>query len=476
MQQFKYEQLAAELADEIKQGKWQQGDKLPSIRMLAAEYKLAKISIQHALHKLEKQGLIYAKPKAGFFVSAKSGNEEIQHKVTTAKAPKPVNMPDIFLDIMEHSAAFDIVPQYGFEQKTSTAINYLSRCLTRAQRQQIHSKSVYYSSPAGLKELREQIALHYARRGLTVSADDICITSGCQNSLYLSLQTTIKAGDTVAVESPAFYGILQLLQQLQCKVIEIPSSPTQGLGINLLTDAANKWQINACIVTPNFATPTGAKMPIENKQKLIALAQQYNFQIIEDDVYGDLGFSNTSQPLKALDITSENNERVVLCGSFSKALSRDLRLGWVITNKHHKAITKAKLVQQLATSQTVQQAMYYYLSDGYFERHLNHYRRVLQNQKEQLLAALNQYWQFNFKYTVPDGGIALWVELPAHIDSLALYHQAIEHQIVITPGNLFTNSGAYSNYIRLSFAHEIKNERLVALKVLAKLITKQLKT
>lgn len=475
MQEYKYEKLAETLTRDIENGTWQNGDKLPSIRALAAHYQLAKISVQNALHKLERQGLIEARPKSGFFVNIKNKHHPLAHtaplaKTSLTKAPKPVNMPDIFLDIMEHSAAFDIVPQYGLEQKTSTAINTLNRCLTRAQRQQIHTKSVYYCEPAGLKALREQIAKHYKRRGLQVEIDDICITSGCQNSLFLSLQTIVSAGDTVAVESPAFYGILQLLQQLDCKVIEIPSSPTQGIDLKQLKQAAEKWPIKACILTPNFATPTGAKIPIEKREELLELAYQTKFEIIEDDVYGDLGFSGLTPPLKALD----QQDKVVLCGSFSKALSRDLRLGWVISPKYRKQLVKAKLVQQLATSQSVQQGLYYFLSEGHFERHLNHYRRVLRNQREQLLAALNSYWQFDFSYTVPDGGIALWVELPQSVDSLLLYHHAFEDNIVITPGNLFTNSEIYRNYIRLSFAHEIKGERLQAIKTLAKLIKKQL--
>lgn len=469
MESFKYEKLAEELADEIKAGNWQAGEKLPSIRALAQKCKLAKVSVQHALQVLEQRNLVIAKPKSGYYVNAKQSKPIKQTQANQSLTPKPVDMPDLFIDIMEHSAAFDIKPQYGLSASPSTTTTKLTRYLTRAQRHQPFSKSVYYSPPAGIKELREQIAKHYQKRGLAIIADDICITSGCQNSLYLSIQTICKPGDTVAVESPAFYGILQLLQQLNCKIIEIPSSPTTGINIDELTSATDNWPIKACIVTPSFATPTGAKMTSSNMQKLIALANDKNFTVIEDDVYGDVGFQSMSKPLKAF----ETSDVAVLCGSFSKSLSRDLRLGWVISRKYNAQLTKAKLVQQLATSQTTQRALTEFLSDGHFERHLNQYRRQLKKQRDQLLSTIQALWQFDVRYTVPDGGLALWIQLPENINTLSLYHQAIDHGIVITPGNLFSNQSAYSNFLRLSFAHEIDQSRLDAIKKLGRLIEKQ---
>lgn len=465
MRQFKYEQLANILVEEINSEKWQVGEKLPSIRALASQYDLAKISVQHALQLLEQRNILVAKPKSGYYVSSAQIKPIQAPKGANQITPKPVNMPDLFIDIMEHSAAFDLTPQYGLN-KNHNNTSILTRFLTRSQREQAYSKSVYYSPPAGIEQLREQIAEHYKKRGLHIDTSEICITSGCQNSLYLSLQAICQPGDTVAVESPAFYGILQLLQQLRCNIIEIPSSPTLGLDIGELTKAANKWQLKACIVTPNFATPTGAKMPPAHMQSLTELCVKHKFTIIEDDVYGDLGFQQITKPLKAFD----NDDGVILCGSFSKSLSRDLRLGWVVNRKHVGKLTKAKLVQQLATSQSSQYALAQFMADGHYERHLNQYRRQLLKQRDQLLSAIQELWRFNVRYTVPDGGLALWVQLPNNINALSLYHQAIEKEITITPGNLFSNQGTFTNFMRLSFAHEIDITRTEALKKLGKLI------
>ncbi|WP_448564657.1 aminotransferase-like domain-containing protein [Thalassotalea ganghwensis] len=466
MKQYKYESVASDINQKIISGYWKYGEKLPSIRALAQQLKLSKISIQTALQLLEQRHIVEAKPKSGYYVTYV--DNKLNEKPLTLRqlAPKSVKMPDLFLDIMEHSAAFDISPQYGLHHPPSKALEKLTRCLTRAHREQPYSKSVYYSTPAGLKSLREQIALHYKKRDLIVNADDICITSGCQNALYLSLQCICRPGDTVAVESPAFYGILQLLQHLGCKIIEITSSPTQGMDIDELTKAATKWPIKACIITPNFATPTGAKLPSSSQQKLLVLAKKFNFTIIEDDVYGDLGFHQSTPPLSARD----REGQVILCGSLSKSLSRDLRIGWAISGKHIEKIKQAKLVQQLATSQTVQQGVNQFLAQGHYERHLQGYRPQLLRQRDELLFAIKEHWPFPVRYTVPDGGLSLWVQLPSKINALDLYRSSFAKGIIITPGCLFSSRNAFSNFIRLSFAHKITEHRLHAIQTLGQII------
>lgn len=179
------------------------------------------------------------------------------------------------------------------------------------------------------------------------------ITSGCQHALFLALKACCKAGDLVAVESPCFYGTLQLLEFLQLRVLEIPSTPAKGMQLDLLENALERWSIQACIITPAFATPTGALMPKAQQQRLLELAEQQDFAIIEDDIYRELSFYQRLTPLKAID----TNGRVILCGSLSKTLSRDLRLGWIEAGRWHTQVLQMKLVTQLASSRFMQQGV-----------------------------------------------------------------------------------------------------------------------
>ena len=469
MKQFKYQQLADQLKQKIIEEKWQPNTKLPSIRALAKQHKLSIISVQKALIALESSETIYVKEKSGYYVKEPKKVIE-QTKPRKLTQPKIVNVPDIFFEIMEHSAAFDISPHTYNKDQPQNHIIVLNRHISRALRQQPQNKALYYSEPSGNRDLRQQICEHYVNRDLHVSPDQICITSGCQNSLFLALLSTCQAGDIVAVESPAFYGVLQLIQHLKLKVIELPSSYTQGLDATTLQEAAKRWSIKACIVTPSFATPTGALIPIEQKKHLVDVANAHQITLIEDDIYGDLGFQARVPPLKKFDTQGQ----VIVCSSFSKSLSRDLRVGWIIASDNINKIAHLKLVNQLSNSQAIQQGLTTFLKEGYYERHLNQYRRTLLRQRDQLTQALSKYWQFPIRYTVPDGGLALWIELPDKIDTLDLYAKAREEEIILTPGLLFTSRKGFHNNLRLSFAHPIAGKRLDAFKRLGEIIKNSL--
>ena len=454
MSEFLYEKLAYQLHQQILSGELAVGTKLPSIRKLSSEHEIAKITVQHALHKLEASGLIYAKAKSGYYVS----EQPIKQPEANNKrilSPRTIDMPAVFQQIMARSAAFDISPNRKQQNEVNQHQVILNRHIARALRHNSHNNSQYYGEPNGDGELREQLARSYQRRQTQLSPEQFCITSGCQNSLFLALFACCKPGDKVAIESPGFYGVLQLLQQLQLQAVELPSSFTQGLSAEQLQQAAEKWDIKACVVTPNFATPTGACMPDPEKQKLVKVAEQYNITLIEDDIYSDLGFHHNPKPL----ISFASKAPIILCGSFSKSLSRDLRLGWLCSNNDLSAIVQLKLVNSLATSQGLQQGMACYLAEGNYSRHLAQYKQTLIKQRDMLINAINQHWQVEHLYTVPDGGLAIWLQLPKSCNTLDLYVKALTEDIIVTPGRLFTNSNRFDNYLRLSFAQPITGHR-----------------
>jgi len=460
---YRYQQLESWLLQGIQEQRWHLGERLPSIRTLCQEQQLSKATVQHALQRLEAQGVVEARPKAGYFVALKPDTVKAPRSRVRIEAPRPVSVSDLLLDIMCRSAAFDLLPDLHAGD-LPPGIVALNRAIGRSLRRQRGDDYQYYDEPAGALALREQLTLHYARRGLTLLPEWLCITPGCQNALFLALMACCEPGDVVAVESPGFYGVLQLLEQLQLQVVEVPTSIQTGMDMDALEEVLERWKVKACIVSPAFATPGGALMPVAAKQHLLALAERHDLAVIEDDIYADTALGNVPDPLKALD----TGERVILCSSFSKSLSRDLRLGWISGARWHRRILHLKLVTQLASSRYLQQGVAEYMADGSFSTHLRRQRHELRERRDRLIASL-QTWSSGLRVSVPHGGLAVWVELPEAVDTLASYPKALEQGVVITPGPLFSVSGQFHNCLRISFAHPWEQQRMAALNRLPEL-------
>lgn len=459
MSGFKYEKLAEHLKEQMAEGVWGVNQRLPSIRVLSEHYDVSKITVQQALRLLEIKGLVEARERSGYYTRQPKHLTSALSKPAAKEKPKLVKMPAIFQDIMEKSAAFDICPGASATNYSNYLLQ-LNRQISRAFRYRPIAKAVYYNEPQGFFPLREQVSKLYANRVCDLDPKELCITAGCQNSLFIALMSVCEPGDTVAVESPAFYGVLQLLQQLKLKVLEIPASPQNGISVSDLENALQKWPLKACVVTPNFATPTGSCIPKAARQRLIDVANRYSLPLIEDDIYGELGFHSRPSPLKALD--TQGN--VVLCGSLSKSLSRDLRVGWISGGKHHEKIVHLKLVNQLASCQAIQEGVAGFIEKGYYRRHLSHFRQELLKQRNQLVNVINKSWGFNYKYTMPDGGLSIWVETDKSKDIASYYHELKKEKIFLTPGALFTTTTKFNNFMRLSFAHPITQDREFAIR------------
>ncbi|WNC70042.1 PLP-dependent aminotransferase family protein [Thalassotalea nanhaiensis] len=459
MTAHKYQALANTIISKIAAGHLRFGEKLPSIRALMLSHDVSKNTVIKALAELEKYDYIEARIRLGYFVKFKHIENNTPVTLNAEIQPVEVTIPQIFYDIMQRSAAFDISPSCN-EQYQSKYLLQLQKDISKATKVSPFIKASYYDSPIGLLSLRKQICTRYRNRDFLMDESEVCITSGCQHSLFLSLFSVCKPGDTVAVESPGFYGIIQLLEQLQLNIIEIPVASTTGLDLDALEQAASKWDIAAVVVTPSFSTPTGALMPIKNRQRIVTIANTHDFAVIEDDIYGELGFDSNLPPVKTFD----SEQRVILCSSFSKSLSRDLRIGWVNGGRWHEKIIRLKLTSQLASGQLQQLAVAEFMANGHFKRHLHSFKSSLLLHRNQLLSALLQYGPSAIKYSLPQGGLALWVEFSQEINTTKLYSTALKKNIVLTPGQLFSSAGHFSNSMRISFNHPYTGQRLNALK------------
>ncbi|MEH6822392.1 MAG: PLP-dependent aminotransferase family protein [Motiliproteus sp.] len=470
MTDFLYRQLLRNLTEEIRSERRPVGSRMPSIRSLSQERGLSKSTILAAYDRLEADGLISARPRSGYFVNGVQHTDLLSTHPPLISQPEstplPVTSGQVLMDIMERGAAFDLVG----DQETELGNDALRRCLARAQRRQTAGNQNNYDEPAGLHSLRSVLANRLHSGGSHLEADQIIVTSGCQHALLLALMATTKRGDVVAVESPGFYGVFQLFEALGLKALELPSSSDAGLSPDALELALQHWDIKALVVSPCYSTPTGASMPEANKKQIVTLAQTRNIPIIEDDIYAELSFSE--QRPRTLH-SYDDQGLVLLCSSVSKCLSRDLRIGWIVPGRYRERIKQLKLVTSLASCRAQQQGLVDFLQEGSFDRHLRVRRQKLRQQYQQLLEMLSQCLPSMKTCSRPQGGLALWVELPDRVDTLDLYGQCLEKGIILTPGRLFTAQERYRNALRISFAFPWTEKRRAALTLLGRMVADQ---
>jgi DNA-binding transcriptional MocR family regulator len=285
---------------------------------------------------------------------------------------------------------------------------------------------------------------------MTVDIDQIVITSGALEALNLALQTVVTKGDTIAIESPTFYGCLQAAERLGLQVIEIPTDPQTGVDLAALAKATAKYPIRACWFMTTLHHPTGAIVPTERKRELVGLLAARQIALIEDDAYAELQFSSKpSLPAKAFD----KNGYVLHCGSFSKCLAPGYRLGWVAAGRFTKDLARRKIESSLATSLPIQQAIAAMLQRGSYDSHLTRLRRQLASQQATALASLRRHFPAGYRVTRPAGGYFLWIECAPSVNSLEVHRRALAAGISLAPGPIFSARQQFGNFIRINYGH-----------------------
>ena len=294
--------------------------------------------------------------------------------------------------------------------------------------------------------LRRAIAQHGLDAGYAVSPDDVVITSGAKEAVYLSILAVTRPGDTVAIESPAYYALLEVLASLERRVVEIPTNPRRGIDLAALAKVLGRQPIAAVALVSNYSNPSGSCMADDDKRALVDLLDRHDVPLVEDDVYGDLVFDGPRpKAIKAFDTA----RRVLYCGSFSKTVSPGMRMGWAIPGRYQDALEHLKLVVNQASPTAPQVAMAGFVESGGFDRHLRRIRRMYAEQMAQVIDAVDRHFPDGTRRTDPRGGHVLWIQVPG-LDSLDLYDRAAAEGIHIAPGPLFSSSGGYRDHLRLN--------------------------
>ena len=446
-----YQRLADEVASAIERGLLRAGERLPSVRATCQQRGVSPATVFQAYALLEERGLIEARPRSGYYVRAqRKPRRALPDAAPVQPQPAAVSVSDVHLQLLQAAQNEALVPLgSAFPASHLFPFDELARCGARAMRR-VRPGQITSAAAAGDERLRHALQRRYALHGVALQADEPIITNGALEALNLCLQAVTRPGDWVLVESPTFYAALQVLDRLGLRALEVRTDPVQGIDLPSLEHLLHTQPVAACWCMTSFQNPLGATMPDARKQALVALLARHRVPLIEDDVYAELyGGSQRPRPAKAFD----EKGWVLHCSSFSKSLAPGYRVGWAAAGRFAPQVLRLKTMASLATALPPQLALAEYLAQGGFDRHLRGLRQALDTQRELALRLVARHFPAGTRMTRPAGGYFLWLELPAQVDALALYHRAMAEGISTAPGLLFSADGRFTHHLRLNVGH-----------------------
>lgn len=448
-----YRQLADHYLGAIRMGTLAHGERMPSVRAMMRLHEVSLSTALQVCRQLEREGWIEARPRSGYFV-----------RQPKRLAIPPLEEPDIGqpLDPAQyvgiHARVSEFIAQgrrhppkinlsgaraapdlYPSEQLKNAAIRALRRdpdMLVRA------------APPGGNPQFRAAVAKRAMASGLVLNADEVIVTHGCIEALNLALRAVAQPGDTIAVESPTFYGLLQILESLGLRALEIPTSANTGISVEALELAMQTYDdIKAVVVVPHLQNPLGSIMPDANKQRLVRLCEQQGIPLIEDDTYSEL--ADVESPLNALKAWDRSGN-VIYCASLHKILAPGMRLGWMAAGRWRARVAMLKYAQTRDNEEWSQIAAAEFLTSTDYDRHLRRLRGALRGQRERMAEGIAGNFPLGTRLTVPEGGITLWVELPERLSAKDVFDAALQEGILFAPGSMFSNSVRFERFMRVS--------------------------
>lgn len=470
---FLYEHLADELGQAIDRGALRAGDRLPSVRRLAQERSVSVATVLEAYLRLENAGLIEVRPKSGHFVRPRALLTADPRTPRTCNTPSKVTVSDAYTKILSAMRDPELLPLgCATVDPSYLPIAALNRIINQITRE-ISTVGARYEGAPGLLTLRRQIARRAAELGVAITEHDLCTTVGATEGLSLALRAVAKPGDVIAVESPAYFGVLQAIESLGMRALEIPAHPRTGFDVSAFEETLRAQSVQALVITPTASNPLGTVMPDDERERLVKLTRRHDIPVIEDDVYGELVWDGSHpRPLRSFSGPSEDNH-VLLVSSVSKTLAPGYRVGWIAGGRWHDRVVRLKYGQSLACPTLPGMAVAEFLSSGGYDRHLRRLRSALAGNVERYREAIALQFPDGTRVSSPRGGFVLWVELPAGVDALALHEAALRKRIVVAPGPLFSARQRFANFIRISAGTPWSDRVADGIRTLARLVDRE---
>ncbi len=443
-----YVELALSLEHLIEQGTLRPGHRLPSVRRLSLQRDVSISTVLQAYTRLENRGWIEARPQSGYYVRPRLPLHVPEPRMARPMArPSYVGINDLTAEVLSLAVDPAYVP-FGAACPDPSLFptKKLARILAAVGRNDPALLGRYAMNWA-FDPLAREIARRYLQAGCPLSHDELVVTIGCTEAINLALRAVTKPGDTVAVETPAYFGFLETIQSLGLKALEIPTGPREGICLDATRAALSQNDVKVVMVMPSFSNPLGSCMPDEKKAAFYALLTEFDVAAIEDDIYGDLHFGERRpKPLKAWD----QDGRVMLCSSFGKTLAPSLRVGWCAPGRYLERVRRLKFTNTLGTPIVLQKTVSDFLRNGGYDHHLRSIRRSYHQQLHLFSQAILRHFPAGTRLSRPEGGFVLWVEMPTQVDTLRLHREAVKRHISTAPGPLFSVRDRYRNCLRMN--------------------------
>lgn len=421
-----YRQLFEQIRTAIQTGVIRKGERLPPTRELAIELGLNRTTVSAAYSLLESEGFITGHVGRGSFVCFEIPEQPVQSPANTG-----------LISFASSRPAEDQFPVAEFQDTC---------------REVIHGPAaagiLQLGSPTGYAPLRHYLLEAARREGNAGPDDDILITNGCQQALDLIQRTLIAPGDTVVVEDPVYHGLKNVFQRGGTRLVGVPVG-ADGIDAAEVEQAILRERPKLLLVTSSFQNPTGATLPLRSRVAIAKLAREHKLILVDNNIYGDLRYEGEALPtLRQFDPAGNS----LLLGSFSKIAFPGLRVGWIIGPRWLIArLAETKQWCDLHTDQLSQAILLRFAESGRLEAHRKRVRAAGAIRLRAVLAACERYLPAGTRFTRPQGGMSLWVQLPEPLDTAELLPRAQRENVTYLPGRHFTVSSHQPGALRLSF-------------------------
>lgn len=452
----RYRQIAARLTTQIDAGVFLPDDRLPSVRSLMRRENVSVTTVVRAFRMLEENGLVYARHRSGYFVRARNSEAlwgTQQESPGDVFDGVPVAVNHLVVDMLSTSGSADILPLgSAVLDRLLIPQSQLSRILMSIA-QHTAGLSACYTAPPGLFELRCAIARIMGHRGVLCGPDDIIITAGDSAAMASALRILARPGDSIAIETPTYFGILQAIESAGMKALPIATNAVTGIDLEQLELAVQSHKIACVLLNPTLHNPLGFTMPVAHRKRLMEILAKARIALIEDDVFHDL-YAGTERlvPIKSFD----QDGMVLYCSSFSKVLTPGYRVGWCLPGRYRRQMMNDLFGHNISITSLPQAVLSEFLRKSYYDPHLAKLRTMFADVPLKVAELVRQHFPEGTRVSQPEGGFVYWVELATPIDIAALYATALADGVSIAPGAIFFASGIADRSFRLCIGARVE--------------------
>ncbi len=451
-----YVQIRDQIRDRILSGALKPGERLEPSRELAKRLGVHRTTVGNAYADLEAEGLIQGTVGRGTFVTplaetlrtaerpaARTANNRFWENFFPEE-PRDDSLGRLMASAFEEGV-ISFAAAHGAEELTPLE---LVRHATDAVLRREGGRLLQYGATDGYRPLKRYLASRLRRDGMPVELDEILITNGCQQSLDLIRRSLVGPGDSVACENPTYTGLWNVFESSGIRLMGVPVT-SEGIDLDSLQAILEQARQKLILTCPNFQNPTGHTMPLAARKRLLELVTRYQVPVVEDDIYGALRYHGRQlPPLKALDTSG----LVIYLNSFSKVGFPGLRVGWMVASRQViEHLRRAKQRADLHTNLPGQAVMEELGRQGGLDKWVRKTCRVYDHKLSVLLEAMARHFPPEARFERPEGGMSVWVELPAGLDAAELLVKARERQVIFAPSRYFYFQNPRHNALRLCY-------------------------